>query len=107
MVRQEGLRESWYEEVLSEFVPLLLTALSMEGVALDHKYRIGCFFHILGKDPDFLGILENRVLPVLSEIRDSSAKLKVRHYCIQSYCTGTTAWSYQKSETPVNNPVNA
>ncbi|XP_061187480.1 uncharacterized protein LOC133195609 [Saccostrea echinata] len=76
VVSHESLREDWYEWVLSDIVPLLLTALSMEDVTLDHKYRIGCFFHCLGKDQDFLGIIENRVLPIISGLRNSSAKLK-------------------------------
>ncbi|XP_062618912.1 uncharacterized protein LOC134280511 [Saccostrea cucullata] len=76
VVSYESLREEWYEPVLGDIVPLLLTALSMEGVTLDNKYRIGCFFHCLGKDQDFLGIIENRVLPIIAGLRDSSAKLK-------------------------------
>lgn len=76
VVKEESLRGKWDECVLSDLVPLLLTALSLEDVALDHKYRIGCFFQSLGKYPDFLGIIENRVLPVISELKNSSAKLK-------------------------------
>lgn len=78
VVKEESLRGEWDEGVLSNLVPLLLTALSVEDVALDHKYRIGCFFQSLGKFPDFSRIIENRVLPVVSELKNSSAKLKVR-----------------------------
>lgn len=77
VVGHESLKDDWYESVLSDFVPLLLAALSMEDIALEHKYRIGCFFHCLGKEQDFLGIIENRVLPILSGMRNSSSKLKV------------------------------
>ncbi|XP_065937004.1 uncharacterized protein [Magallana gigas] len=76
VVKEESLRGEWDEGVLSNLVPLLLTALSVEDVALDHKYRIGCFFQSLGKFPDFSRIIENRVLPVVSELKNSSAKLK-------------------------------
>ena len=69
-------RETWYEMLVTKFIPKLISMVRGE-VPLDVKYAACCVFRSVALYEDLIVYVTDQILPCVLQMRNASAKFKV------------------------------